>query len=519
MAMIRIFDTTLRDGEQSPGWSMNLEEKLAMARMLQKLRVDVIEAGFPSSSPGDFEAVRRVAEEVGGAEGAPIIAGLARCVDGDIDRCWEAVKVARRSRIHIFIATSPIHMTHKLRMSPDEVLKNAVRAVERCAGYTKDVEFSCEDATRSDWAFLTEVVQAVVDAGATTVNIPDTVGYTVPEEYGALIRHLRDTVKGMDRAVLSVHCHNDLGLAVANSLAAIRAGARQVECTINGIGERAGNASLEELTMALRTRKDALEHETRVDTTHLVPASRLLTRLTGVAVQPNKAIVGANAFAHEAGIHQDGVLKHVRTYEIMTPDSVGLEANKLVLGKHSGRHALRDRLLHLGYDLGDIELDAAFKKFKRLCDKKKAVYDEDLEALVADAAAERGDKPYDLVYLNVSCGNLTVPTATVQLRVMDELRQDAGFGDGPVDAVFNALKKLTGIDAKLVSYQVSSLTGGTDAQGGAHVVLEIEREEISGHGIHTDVIVASALAYLQALGKHVLRRARAHRKTPTVANA
>src|SRR5262245_29582125 len=432
MAMIRVFDTTLRDGEQSPGWSMNLEEKLAMARMLEKLRVDVIEAGFPASSPGDFEAVRRVAEEIRDCT----VAGLARTTDGDIDRCWQAVSVAGRARIPTFIATSPIHMTHKLRMTADEVLRTAVRAVERARGYTADVEFSCEDATRSEWSFLTEIVQAVVEAGATTINIPDTVGYTVPDEYFRLIRHLHESVRGIERALLSVHCHNDLGLAVANSLAAVRAGARQVECTVNGIGERAGNASLEELVMALRTRRDVLEHETGIDTTHLVPASRLLTRLTGVPVQPNKAIVGANAFAHEAGIHQDGVLKHQRTYEIMTPESVGLASNKLVLGKHSGRHALRERLLHLGYDLADTELDAAFKRFKRLADKKKSVYDEDLESLLADFASEPGERPFELVYLNVSCGNLTVPTATVQLRVHDELVQAAGFGDGPVDAAF-----------------------------------------------------------------------------------
>jgi 2-isopropylmalate synthase len=515
MATITIFDTTLRDGEQAPGWSMNLEEKLAMARMLQRLRVDVIEAGFPSSSPGDFESVRRVAETIEG----PSIAGLARCVDSDIDRCWEAVRACQRPRIHIFLATSPIHMTHKLRMTPDQVLRTAVRATQRAAGYTENVEFSCEDATRSDRGFLTEIVQAVVEAGATTVNIPDTVGYTVPEEYGALIRHLGATVRGMDRAVLSVHCHNDLGLAVANSLAAVAAGARQVECTINGIGERAGNASLEELVMALRTRRDVLSHETSIDATHLVPASRLLSRLTGVAVQPNKAIVGANAFAHEAGIHQDGVLKHVRTYEIMTPESVGLESNRLVLGKHSGRHAFRERLLHLGYNLADTELDAAFRRFKKLADKKKSVYDEDLEALVADAAAERGERPFELVYLNVSCGNLTVPTATVQLRVGDELRQDAGFGDGPVDAVFQTLRKLTGIETRLLSYSVSAVTGGEDAQGGAHVVLEVGGEEMSGHGTHTDVIVASALAYLQAVSKFVIRRARQARSASSVASA
>jgi 2-isopropylmalate synthase len=403
-------------------------------------------------------------------------------------------------------------------MTPDAVLKQAVRAVERARGYTSDVEFSCEDSTRSEWPFLVEIVQAVIEAGASTVNIPDTVGYTVPEEYYDLIKHLMDHVRGIDRAVISVHCHNDLGLAVANSLAAIRAGARQIECTVNGIGERAGNASLEEIVMALRTRKDALEHTTGIDSTHLVPASRLLSRLTGVAVQPNKAIVGANAFAHEAGIHQDGVLKHQKTYEIMTPESVGLMSNKLVLGKHSGRHAFRDRLEHLGYSLSDTELDAAFKRFKKLADKKKNVYDEDLESLLADEVAERGERSIDLVYLSVTAGNLTVPTATVQLRIGDELVQAAGFGDGPVDAAFQTIRKLTGIDAQLVSYSVNAVTGGDDAQGGAQVVLEIEGEQIPGHGTHTDIVVASAYAYLQALNKFALRKARSRKPVALQAN-
>ncbi|MCC6997564.1 MAG: 2-isopropylmalate synthase [Deltaproteobacteria bacterium] len=511
---ILIFDTTLRDGEQSPGWSMNLDEKLAMARALEKLRVDVIEAGFPAASPGDFEAVQRIAEEIG-ASGATRIAGLCRTTAGDINRCWDAIKVAKRPRIHTFLATSPLHMEVKLRMQPADVLAAAVRAVEHARSLCDDVEFSCEDATRSDWAFLVEVAQAVIEAGATTVNIPDTVGYTVPHEYGALIAHLRANVRGIERATLSVHCHDDLGLAVANSLAAVGAGARQIECTVNGIGERAGNASLEEIAMALATRREAFGGlTTGIDATHLVPASRLLSRLTGVAVQPNKAIVGANAFAHEAGIHQDGVLKNKLTYEIMTPESVGLTSNKLVLGKHSGRAALRDRMKTLGYELDDASLDRLFKRFKALADKKKSVFDEDLETLVADDAATRGEQPFTLDYLAVSAGTVTIPSATVRLKIDGDVVMAAGFGSGPVDAVYQAIQALVaphmdGIGIELLSYQVSSVTGSTDAQGGARVVMSLGGEEVPGHGVHTDVVVASALAYLEALSKFVLRRRRA----------
>ncbi len=493
---IRIFDTTLRDGEQSPGSSMNIEEKLLMARQLEKLGVDVIEAGFPVASPGDFESVKRIAETIRGCE----IAGLARCEPDDIDSAGEALKGAAKPRIHVFIATSDIHMRHKLRKSAKEVLRDAVRSVEQACRYTDNVEFSAEDATRSDPAFLYEILQAVIEAGARVVNVPDTVGYTVPERFSRLIEGIRQNVPNIDQAIISVHCHNDLGLAVANSLAAIVAGARQVECTVNGIGERAGNTSMEEVVMALRTRHDFFNLGTRIVTEEIYPASRMLTSITGVSVQPNKAVVGANAFAHEAGIHQDGVLKHVMTYEIMTPQSIGRSSNELVLGKHSGRHAFRDRLHALGFDLQPDQLDNAFDRFKVLADKKKVIYDEDLEVLVADAMLRMDDK-YKLLQMNVSSGTGTVPAATVEMAVDDRVVKDCGFGDGPVDAAFKVISKIAQSKSHLVRYQVNAITGGTDAQGEVSVTLSEEGLSAIGHGAHTDIIVASAKAYINALNK------------------
>ncbi len=494
--MIKIFDTTLRDGEQSPGASMNIEEKLRVAKQLQRLNVDVIEAGFPVASEGDFEAVRSIAESIKGVE----IAALARANLKDIDRAWEALRDAKTPRIHTFIATSDIHLKFKLRLSRDEVLKKVVESVRHAKSYTDNVEFSAEDAVRSDRAFLSDVVEAAIEAGATTVNIPDTVGYSIPAEFGDLIRYLKENVRNIDNATISVHCHNDLGLAVANSLAAIQAGARQVECTINGIGERAGNASLEEIVMILRTRKDLFNYDTRVRSKYLYPSSRLITHITGMVVQPNKAIVGANAFAHEAGIHQDGVLKEKATYEIMTPESVGISKSTLVLGKHSGRHAFRDKLKELGYELTEDKLNKAFERFKQLADKKKEVFDEDIDAIVADEILRIPDR-YKLVYVNVVSGTVTVPTATVQLEMDGKLILDSGFGVGPVDSVYQTIAKMTKTKSKLLRYSVNAITGGTDAQGEVTVRLEEKGHMVIGQGAHTDVIVASAKAFINALNK------------------
>ncbi len=492
-----IFDTTLRDGEQSPGASMNIDEKLRIAYQLEKMNVDVIEAGFPIASVGDFEAVKKVAQVIKG----PQIAGLSRASDQDIDRAWEALQYAgERGRIHTFIATSDIHMKYKLKMSEDEVVAAAVAAVKRAAGYTPNVEFSAEDAVRTRLPFLAQVVEAVIDAGATTVNIPDTVGYTMPKEYFEIISYLRENVPNIDKAVISVHCHNDLGLAVANSLAAIDAGAGQVECTINGIGERAGNCSLEEVVMGLRTRQDIMPYTTDVVTEHIYATSRLLTAITGIAVQPNKAIVGANAFAHEAGIHQHGVLMEKSTYEIMTPESIGLNKNKLVLGKHSGRHAFNLRLQELGYNLEKEDLQRAFERFKDLADIKKEIFDEDLVAIVADEII-RVPERYKLLEMSVTSGSFAAPTATVQMEVEDEVKKTAQIGDGPVDATFKAIKELVGIDARLLHFSIGAITGGTDAQGGCSVRLELDGREQLGQGAHPDIIVAAAKAYINALNK------------------
>jgi len=502
MDRIIIFDTTLRDGEQAPGFSMNTQEKLEMARQLARLNVDVIEAGFPISSDEDFEAVREVAKQVGTLEGAPIICGLSRVGLGDIDRAWEAVKYARRSRIHTFVATSDIHLKYKLRKSRAEVLKAAVEAVKHARAYCEDVEFSPEDASRTDFDYMCEVLEAVIDAGARTINIPDTVGYAIPEEWFNRIMKIREHVKNSSKAVLSVHCHNDLGQAVANSLAAIRAGARQIECTINGIGERAGNASLEEIVMALKTRKDFFEIDTQVRTEEIFKSSRLLSSITGVHVQPNKAIVGENAFAHEAGIHQDGVLKEKLTYEIMRPEDIGRAANKLVMGKHSGRAALAARLRELGFELDEGELGKAFKRFKDLADKKKEIFDDDLISIVKDEIAQVPET-YTLDYLHMISGTGIIPSATVRLKKDTEVFQDSGVGDGPVDAVLNAIDAITGLKGKLQDYQLRAVTSGKDAIGEVSVRVDFDGTVVPGKGSSTDVIEASARAYVNALNRLV----------------
>jgi 2-isopropylmalate synthase len=499
---IIIFDTTLRDGEQSPGCSMNTKEKLDLARQLEKLQVDVIEAGFPIASEDDFEAVKLVSQKIK----TPTIAGLARARDLDIDRAWEALKEAERPRIHTFIATSDIHLQYKLKMSRQELLDAIADAVSRAKRYTDDVEFSPEDAGRSDQDFLCKVVEVAIASGATTINIPDTVGYALPWEFEGRIRDLLNRVPNIDKAVLSVHCHNDLGLAVANSLAAVRAGAGQVECTINGIGERAGNASLEEVVMSIRTRKDLLGKETNIKTDEIYKTSRLLTSLTGIPVQPNKAIVGANAFAHEAGIHQDGVLKEKLTYEIMTPESVGL-AQKLVLGKHSGRHAIRKRLSEMGFELSEQDLNKAFVRFKALADKKKEVFDDDLVALVEDEVSTVPET-YFLDYLQFTSGTGIVPTATVRLRKEEKVYQESGWGDGPVDAAYRAIDAITGIPGKLKEYSIRAVTGGKDALGEVIVTLEANACTVIGRGSSTDVIEASVRAYVNAINKVIDKRKR-----------
>lgn len=493
---VLIFDTTLRDGEQSPGNTMNTPEKLRLAKQLEALGVDIIEAGFPIASEGDFDAVRQIAEAVTESE----VAGLARASDEDIDRAWEAIKVANRPRIHTFISTSDIHLKHQFKKDRDEILAIAVNAVKRAKKHTPVVEFSAMDATRSDWDYLCRVFAEVIDAGAVTVNVPDTVGYTVPEEFGRLIKYIVTNVPNISQAVISVHCHNDLGLAVANSIAAIMNGARQVECTINGIGERAGNASLEEIAMILRTRRDAFSLDTRIKTEKIYPTSRLVTSITGVSVQPNKAIVGANAFAHESGIHQDGLLKSKLTYEIMTPESVGILKSSLVLGKHSGRHAFRDRIKELGYNLADKELNLAFKRFKALSDVKKDIYNEDIEMIIMDEIYRIPEK-YKLSYLSVSCGNTTVPTATVKLEIDGLVYQDVGVGDGPVDATYKIIKRIVKTNSKLLKFSVNSITRDMDAQGEVFVKLEENGHTVIGKGADTDIIVASARAYINALNK------------------
>lgn len=493
---VYIFDTTLRDGEQSPGASMNPEEKMRVAKQLEKLGVDVIEAGFPVASDGDFESVRQIARAIKGSQ----IAALARAELSDIDRAWQAVKDAKSPRLHVFISSSDIHLKYQLRKSREQVLKEAREAVRRACKYTANVEFSPMDATRTDKDYLCAMVEAVIEEGARTVNIPDTVGYAVPDEFGDLIACLFANVKNIKKAIISVHCHNDLGLAVANSLAALKNGARQVECTINGIGERAGNTAMEELVMALNTRADCFGWHTRIRTEQIYNASKLLTQITGIQVQPNKAIVGANAFAHESGIHQDGLIKEKSTYEIMTPQSVGIQETNIVLGKHSGRHALKDRMKKKGYTLTDEELNKLYTRFKELADLKKEVFDEDLEAILFEDVFRVDDK-FKLVYLNVVSGNVAIPTATMQMEIDKVVHQDAGFGVGPVDAVFSAIRKITKTNYSLLKYVVQAITGGTDALGEVTVQLKHNGRTVVGRGAHPDVIVASARAYINALNR------------------
>ena len=495
---IIIFDTTLRDGEQSPGASMNIEEKLLMAEQLQRLNVDVIEAGFAASSPGDFESVNRVAQKIKG----PTIASLARAVKSDIEQAGEALKPAERKRIHTFIATSPIHVEKKLHMTYDQVIDQAVDAVKLAKNYTDDIEFSPEDATRSDRDYLCRILEAVIKNGATTVNIPDTVGYTAPQEYYELIKYLMNNVPNIDKAIISLHCHDDLGMAVANSLSGVLAGAGQVECTINGIGERAGNASLEEVVMAIKTRKDFFKVYTDVDAKEIYRASRLLTKLTGLVVQRNKAIVGENAFAHEAGIHQDGMIKERMTYEIMKPEDIGLSESRLVLGKHSGRRGLGKRLSELGFDLSPEELSRVFEKFKVLADKKKEVYDEDIIALMDEEISPSPDV-YSLESLQVISGTTTIPTATVVLRKGEERITAAASGNGPVEAIYETLERITGLKGKLSSYRIKAITEGKDALGEVSIRVKFPdiKRDISGRGIAVDIIEASAKAYINALNK------------------
>ncbi|MCZ8148115.1 MAG: 2-isopropylmalate synthase [Roseomonas sp.] len=502
---IIVFDTTLRDGEQSPGFSMNLEEKLRMAEALWELGVDVMEAGFPIASPGDFESVEAIARKF--AKDGPVVCGLARTAPGDIARAAEAIKPAARGRIHTFVSTSPLHMRVKLRMEPEQVLELVTSSVTLARNATNDVEWSAEDGTRTEHDFLCRCVEAAIKAGATTINIPDTVGYAVPEDIAHIFTMLRERVPGADRVVFSAHNHNDLGLAVANTLAAIRAGVRQIECTINGIGERAGNASLEEIVMALRTRHDAVPVNNSIKTANILKTSRLLATITGFDVQPNKAIVGRNAFAHESGIHQDGMLKDSATYEIMTPESVGWAKTSLVLGKHSGRAAFKDKLKSLGYDIGDNAMNDAFKRFKDLADRKKVVYDEDVAALVDDEVV-RGNDRIKLVGLTVSTGMHTRPIASIALDVDGEAREGVAGGDGGVDATFAALRQAFPHDVNLKLYAVQSVTGGTDAQARVTVRLEEAGKLVDGQGADTDTIVASARAYVHALNKLLVKRTR-----------
>ena len=492
-----IFDTTLRDGEQSPGMSMNLKEKVEMAKQLERMGVDVIEAGFACSSPGDFNSVKTIAGTVNNCT----VASLARANISDIDTAWDAVKAAADPQIHLFIATSDLHMDYKLKMSRKEVLETVTAMTKRAAGYCPNIQFSAEDATRSDMGFLVKVVRAAIKAGATTINLPDTVGYTTPEEHEAFFREIHKRVPELEGVIASSHCHNDLGLAVANSLAAVRGGARQVECTVNGIGERAGNAALEEIVMALYVRKNQFDVVTNIDTREIVRSSSLLSRITGVKVQPNKAIVGENAFAHEAGIHQHGVLAKKETYEIMTPESVGLKESSLVLGKHSGKHAFRDKLKELGYTLSDDELVEAFKRFKKLADRKKRVYDKDVEAIVAKEATQV-PKTFTLGSYVINSGNTITATATVSMAKDGKLTERVARGSGPVDAAFKAIEKIVGRRLELEDYQISAVSEGEDAQGDARVVLKSETGiKFSGRGLSTDIIEASIQAYINAINK------------------
>ena len=502
---IYLFDTTLRDGEQSPGASMNVSQKMRVARALARLNVDVIEAGFPVASQGDFEAVRTIAREIRNCQ----IAGLARIHEKDIDVAWQAIAEAEDPRLHVFISSSDIHLQHQLKKSREEVLEMAIAGVKQAVGHTSNVEFSAMDASRTDHAYLAQMTEAVIKAGAKVVNIPDTVGYAVPSEFGALIKYLFDHVSNIDQAIISVHCHNDLGLALANTLAAIHNGARQAEVTLNGIGERAGNAALEELAMVFKVRGDWLKFETGIVTEEIYPASRLISTITGLHVPANKPIIGANAFAHESGIHQDGILKDSTTYEIMRPQDVGIKKTDLVLGKHSGRHAFRDKLKSMGFELDDHTLTRLFERFKEVADKKKDIFDEDIEAIVADELVRVPEK-YRITYLNVSAGTTVRPTATLAIEIGSDTQVvKAGFGAGPIDACFNTIADMTGTRSKLLHFGISSLTGGTDAQGEVTVRLEEDGLVALGQGSDTDIIVASAKAYINGLN-----RMEAMRKNP-----
>jgi len=493
-----IFDTTLRDGEQSPGASMTGDEKVRIARALERMKVDVIEAGFPAASEGDFLAVQAVAKSIENST----ICGLSRALDRDIDRAGEALKHAKRSRIHTFIATSPIHMEMKLRMSPEQVVEYAVRAVKRARQYTDDVEFSAEDAGRSDEDFLCRILEAVIDAGATTLNIPDTVGYSLPSQFGPMVGNLIQRIPNADKAIFSVHCHNDLGLAVANSLSAVMHGARQVECTINGLGERAGNASLEEVVMAVKTRQDAFSCTTGLDTREILACSKLVSSITGFPVQPNKAIVGANAFAHESGIHQDGVLKNRETYEIMLAEDVGWSANRMVLGKHSGRNAFKSRMTELGFDFSsESELNDTFYRFKQLADKKHEIFDEDLQALITEVATETEEEHFKLISLKVCSETGEKPQAIVTVKVGSEELTGVAEGSGVVDASLKAIASVTNVSVDLELYSVNNINSGTDAQGDVTVRLAKEGRVVNGLGADTDIVIASAKAYLNALNK------------------
>jgi len=498
-----IFDTTLRDGEQSPGCSMNIEEKLRLARQLQLLCVDVIEAGFPIASVGDFEAVKLIAEKIKTCT----IAALARAVKPDIDRAWEAICEAAKPRIHTFIATSDLHLKYKLKKSREQVLNDAVRAVQYSKSLCDEVEFSCEDASRSDINYLCQVIEAVIKAGATTINLPDTVGYAIPDEYGAMFKAVRERIPDIKSVVLSSHCHNDLGLAVANSIAAIQNGARQAECTLNGIGERAGNASLEEIVMAIKTRHEKLGLTTNIDNEEIYKSSKLLSSLTGMMVQRNKAIVGANAFAHEAGIHQDGVLKSPITYEIMTPQSVGIKHSTLVLGKHSGRHALKQRYAELGYQLSDEELQSAYKIFCSIADQKKEIFDEDLETIL-ESGVSSTEEVYHLANLQITSGTNLRPTATVELKQGEQLTIDSATGDGPVDAAYKAVERITGVVGKLTEYSIKSVHSGHDAIGEVFVRVDFDGTLMNGRAASTDIIAGSVHAYIEALNRALASKKR-----------
>ena len=491
-----IFDTTLRDGEQSPGASMNAAEKLRLATQLEKLGVDVLEAGFPAASEGDFDAVSKIAGKLKKTE----VTALARTSKNDIDRAWGAIQHAAKPRIHTFLATSDIHMHYKLNMTRDQVLKTASESVKYAKSFTDNIEFSAEDASRSDRDFLCKVFETAIGAGATTINIPDTVGYAIPMEFADLVKYVIDHTPNINKAVVSVHCHNDLGLATANTLAAINNGARQAEVTINGIGERAGNTSLEEVVMSLHTRPNYLPFTSNIRTEQIFPTSRLVSMITGIMIQPNKAIVGANAFAHEAGIHQDGVLKNPMTYEIMKPDTIGLSASKLILGKHSGRHALRSHLKKMGYDLSDDELKLVFKKFKELADKKKHVVDEDLEVIITEGILRTADI-FQLEYLHVTSGTTVIPMATVKLSINGRPVQGTGYGNGPIDAAYDCISKLAGTESELQRFSISAITSGTDAQGEVTVRLKENGLVALGRGADPDIITASVKAYINGLNR------------------